>query len=100
GIVRSGQMVALDTVSELRSGGPRRYEVEAPSAPTGWADGIVGVTVLSHQNGRTVVELADDVDDQTVLKTALQTGPVREFAQRRPSLTELFRHVVSAEEKA
>jgi ABC-2 type transport system ATP-binding protein len=32
-----------------------------------------------------------------VLRAALATGPVHEFARSRPSLTELFRHVVSQE---
>jgi len=42
-----------------------------------------------------VLELAGEVDDQIVLKTALATGPVREFTRRRASLTELFRHLVT-----
>jgi ABC-2 type transport system ATP-binding protein len=32
-----------------------------------------------------------------VLKAALATGPVHEFAHRPPSLTELFRNVVTEE---
>jgi ABC-2 type transport system ATP-binding protein len=35
-----------------------------------------------------------------VLAAALATGPVHEFARRRPALTELFRHVVSEEATA
>ena len=34
---------------------------------------------------------------RSVLRAALATGPVREFGRRRPSLTELFRDVVSEE---
>jgi ABC-2 type transport system ATP-binding protein len=52
--------------------------------------------VVSHDPGRTVLELAADTDDQQVLAAALSTGPVREFALHRPSLTELFREVVAA----
>jgi ABC-2 type transport system ATP-binding protein len=47
-----------------------------------------------------VLELAPDADDQLVLRAALETGPVREFRRRRPSLTELFRHVVSESHEA
>lgn len=97
GIVRSGQMVAVGAVDELRSGGPRRFAVQAPQAPPGWADELTGVRLVSTQDGRAIVELDDGVDDQTVLRAALATGPVREFGERRPSLTELFRHVVSQE---
>ncbi len=34
-----------------------------------------------------------------MLRAALAAGPVHEFALVRPSLTELYRDVVSAEEK-
>jgi ABC-2 type transport system ATP-binding protein len=100
GIVRSGQMVAVGAVDELRSGGAGRFLVDAPSAPPDWADGLAGVRVISYDRGRTVLELDDGGDDQAVLRAALRTGPVREFGERRPSLMELFRHVVSAEESA
>jgi ABC-2 type transport system ATP-binding protein len=95
GIVRSGQMVVMGPVDELRASGGRQLMVEADSARAGWADGLPGVRVVSTDGARTVVELADEVDDQSVLKAALATGPVRSFGPRRPSLTELFRHVVS-----
>jgi ABC-2 type transport system ATP-binding protein len=95
GIVRSGSMVACGPVDELRAGGDDRLSVVAPQAPPGWADGIPGVRVLSSERGHTVLELDPDADDQAVLKAAMSTGPVREFARQRPSLTELFRHIVS-----
>jgi ABC-2 type transport system ATP-binding protein len=99
GIVRAGRMVAVGSVAELRSGGTEELVVEAPQAPQGWADDLPGVTLLSQVGGRTVLTLGQGADDQAVLRAALATGPVREFARRLPSLTELFRHVVSAEEK-
>ena len=99
GIVRAGSMVAVGTVDELRSGGTEKLVVEAPQAPRGWADDLPGITVLGHEGDRTVLTLGEGADDQAVLRAALATGPVREFARRLPSLTELFRHVVSAEEK-
>ncbi|TDU02613.1 ABC-2 type transport system ATP-binding protein [Streptomyces sp. 846.5] len=98
GIVRAGRMVAVGTVAELRSGGTEELVVEAPQAPQGWTDGLPGVTLFSHAGVRTVLTLGQDADDQAVLRAALATGPVREFARRLPTLTELFRHVVSAEE--
>jgi ABC-2 type transport system ATP-binding protein len=98
GIVRSGQMVAVGPVDELRAGGTAQLSVEAPQAPPGWASQLSGVRVMSEQDGRTVLELDDGADDQAVLRAALATGPVHEFAKRRPSLTELFRDVVSQEE--
>jgi ABC-2 type transport system ATP-binding protein len=100
GIIRSGHMVAVGTVDELRSGGAVEMVVEAPNAREGWAAGLTGVTVRGHEGGRTVLELGDGADDQEVLRAALATGPVTEFRRRRPSLTELYRTVVTHEEEA
>ena len=95
GIVRAGEMVAVGSVEELRTGGADRVEVHAPAAPPGWADGLAGVTTLSREDGRSLLELAEGADDQALLAAALATGPVHEFARRRASLSELFRRVVS-----
>jgi ABC-2 type transport system ATP-binding protein len=95
GIVRGGHMVAIGAIDELRAGGADQLVVHAPAAPADWADHLPGVTVAGNEAGRTVLELKPDADDQTVLRAALATGPVHEFARRRPSLTQLFRDVVS-----
>jgi ABC-2 type transport system ATP-binding protein len=98
GIVKAGRMVAVGAVDELRGGGAEELVVDAPAAPRGWADSLAGVTVREHEGARTVLTLDDGADDQAVLKAALATGPVRRFARRRPTLTELFRDVVGAED--
>ncbi len=100
GIIRSGQMVAVGTVDELRSGGSVEMVVTAPNAQPGWANAIPGVIVRSQENGRTVLELLGGADDQAILHAALATGPVTEFARRQPSLTELYRNVVTHGEAA
>jgi ABC-2 type transport system ATP-binding protein len=97
GIVRNGQMVTSGTVDDLRSGAAVRLVVHAPDAPQGWADRLPGVKVLGYKGEKTELELEPGADDQLVLKAALDTGPVREFAHRLPSLTELFRNVVTEE---
>jgi ABC-2 type transport system ATP-binding protein len=97
GIVAAGRMVALGGVDELRSGAEGRLIVTAPQAPPGWAAGVAGVTVQTENRGTATLALAPGTDDQAVLAAALSTGPVTEFAWRRPNLTELFRHVVSTE---
>lgn len=97
GIVRAGSMVECGTVDELRAGGHVRLTVDAPGAPHDWTSGLQGVETLERNGSRTVVELGAGADDQQVLKAALATGPVHEFARQRPSLTELFRNVVSSE---
>jgi len=95
GIVRAGQMVALGAIDELRAGGAEQLVVEAPDAAPDWAYRLPGVTVRGTEGRRIVLELEPGTDDQDVLRAALATGPVREFARRRPSLTELFRNVVA-----
>jgi ABC-2 type transport system ATP-binding protein len=100
GIVRDGRMVAVGSVDELRSGGSVQLVVDAPQAPPGWADPLPGVRATTREGTRTVLELEDGADDQQILRAALATGPVHELARRRPSLTELFRHVVSEEAAA
>jgi ABC-2 type transport system ATP-binding protein len=95
GIVRAGHMVACGAIDELRAGATEQLVVHAPSAGDGWAAGLPGVTVRGRDNGRTVLELAPGTDDQAVLRAALATGPVHEFTRTRPSLTDLFRNVVT-----
>jgi ABC-2 type transport system ATP-binding protein len=99
GIIRSGQMVAVGTVDELRAGATTRLVVDAPYAGPDWADALPGVSLIGWEGHRVVLELAHGVDDQLVLQTALSTGPVREFTRRQATLTELFRNVVSTEEE-
>lgn len=100
GIIRSGQMVAVGTVDELRAGGAVHLVVDAPNAGPDWADALPGVTLRGWEGHKVVLELAEGADDQLVLQTALSTGPVREFTRRQATLTELFRNVVSANEEA
>jgi ABC-2 type transport system ATP-binding protein len=94
GIVQAGRMVACGTVDDLRATGPDQVLVDVPGADPGWAKRVEGVAVVGTDGGRLVLELAEGVDDQRVLHAALEAGPVREFARRRPPLTELYRHVV------
>jgi ABC-2 type transport system ATP-binding protein len=95
GIVRSGRMEAVGSVDELRADATERLVVDAPNSRNGWAATIPGVRVIEHVGTRSILELPDGVDDQQVLRAALDTGPVTEFARSRPSLTELFRSVVT-----
>ena len=99
GIIRAGQMVAVGTVDDLRTGGVPRWRVDAPAAPPGWVEtGARVVRRLQTPDSIVVdVELPEGRDGQEILQAAIATGPVREFGPVRTPLTELFRHVVSAE---
>ncbi|MDM7831816.1 ABC transporter ATP-binding protein [Cellulomonas edaphi] len=99
GIVRAGSMVAVGGIEELRRTEHRRWSVQGPPDAS-WAADLAGVRVVSSAGSTTVVEedatAAADVD-QAVLHAALAAAPVREFALVRPSLSELYRDVVTAD---
>src|SRR3954463_3168647 len=96
GILARGKIVASGTVSDLRADAVgRQLRVVAPDAPTGWADRLPGVRVISDQRGDTVLELGPGADDQQVLAAAVATGRVTHFAWREPTLVELFRDAVT-----
>jgi ABC-2 type transport system ATP-binding protein len=94
-IIQHGHLVACGTVDELRGQGPVRLWVDAPRAPTGWAERLPGVHVIRADGSRLLVELGESSDDQAVLRAALATGPVHEFRRDVPSLLDIFREAVS-----
>lgn len=93
-IIDAGRLVASGTVEELRTRGRRpvlRVEVETDED---WVSLLDGVTVLSGDGHRVLLELDDGMDDQTVLDAARRAGPVRHFGEDRPTLVDLYRQVV------
>ncbi len=97
GIIQRGHVVACGTVDELRSGGPVRFWVDAPSAPDAWTSRVPGVRLVGTDGSRFLLELDEGVDDQAVLRAALATGPVREFRRDEPTLLEIFREAMTEE---
>ncbi|HYN30171.1 MAG TPA: ATP-binding cassette domain-containing protein [Dermatophilaceae bacterium] len=95
-IVRDGSLVALGSIEQLRTLDRPRWLVDGPPA-SAWLRSAGAVAVLTADGPRTVVELPDarPAAEQQVLRAALAAGPVREFRPVRPSLVELYRHVVS-----
>jgi ABC-2 type transport system ATP-binding protein len=102
GIIKDGEMVAVGTIAELRRTETERWVVDGPPGAV-WIGAVPGARAVSLEGSRTVVELAPGArsdstpgQEQAVLRAALAAGPVREFAVVRPSLTELYRDVVSS----
>ncbi|MEO3784910.1 ATP-binding cassette domain-containing protein [Actinocorallia sp. B10E7] len=93
GIIRDGRMVAVGTAAELQEHGEARLLCRVEDAPDGWADTVPGV--LAREGD--LFALASDADEQDLLRAALAAGRVREFGWRRPTLTELFRDVVTGD---
>ncbi|MBD0862373.1 ATP-binding cassette domain-containing protein [Gordonia sp. zg691] len=96
GIITRGEMRALGTVDDLRSRDGVTLEVTGPRSDVSWADSLPGVRRVTY--GETTRLLIDPelADDQQILSAALRHGPVHRFATSTPSLTDLFREVVSA----
>ena len=94
-IIQGGRLVACGSVDELRGRGPARLWVDAPSAPKDWAATVPGVHVVRADGPRVLLELDPSTDDQSVLRAALATGPVREFRRDVPSLLDIFREAMT-----
>jgi len=100
GIIQRGHLVACGTVDELRSGGPNRFWVDAPSARAGWTGSLRGAQVVRNDGTRWLIELDSSSSDQAVLQAALATGPVREFRRDVPSLLDIFREAMTEDRVA
>ncbi|GAA0970418.1 ATP-binding cassette domain-containing protein [Actinocorallia libanotica] len=93
GIIRGGAMVAVGTTAELQEQGQAKLLCRVEGAPDGWAETVPGV--LAREGD--LFTLAPGADEQHLLRAALAAGQVREFSWRRPTLTELFRDVVTGD---
>jgi ABC-2 type transport system ATP-binding protein len=95
-IIDQGRVVASGGVSSVRrSRGADQLKVALDGGWTAWAETLEGVKVVGHDGDEVVLELLAGADDQAVLDAARQAGRVRSFRREAPSLTELFREVVS-----
>jgi len=99
-IIRSGELVALGTIDDLRRTETAQWLVDGPPADR-WLPAVPAARLVSADGGQSVVELTDvDGAEQQLLTAALAAGPVHAFGRRRPSLVELYRDVVSGEPAA
>ena len=99
GVIRAGEMAAMGAVNELRGTAPRALRIDV-DAPAGWQQQLATVTgVLSveraDEEGSAIVEVADEVRANDVLQSAMKAGEVREFRWQQPTLTQMFRTLVS-----
>ncbi|UKO93469.1 ATP-binding cassette domain-containing protein [Gordonia amicalis] len=95
GIVARGEMRALGTVDALRSRDGITLEVTGPRSDIAWADALPGVRGVDYGETTRLLVDPDVADDQQILSAALDHGPVHRFTTSTPSLTDLFREVVS-----
>ena len=96
-IIDKGRVVASGAVSTVRrSRGVDQLRVALEGGLTAWAEHLPGAKVVGQDGDEIVLELLAGGDDQAVLDAARAAGRVRTFRREAPSLTELFREVVSA----
>ena len=96
-MILGGRVVADGSIEDLRASRARRLlRVEVAGATDGWFDSLPGVRLEGEVPGGVVLELSDGTDDQRVLDLARSVGDVRHFSRVRPTLSELFREVVTA----
>ncbi|MET8776557.1 ATP-binding cassette domain-containing protein [Nocardia sp. NPDC004654] len=92
-ILASGRVVGQGSVDELRSTGSTRYRLSLGGDP-GWVQAFAGVRVL-QTNGSSVLLELDGATTEALLGEALARGPVRELAEVRPSVSEIYREVTA-----
>jgi ABC-2 type transport system ATP-binding protein len=74
-----------------------RYEISS-SGDMGWLRTEPGVRVVEFAGGYALFD-ADEATAQRVLRAALDTAPVAQFAPVRPRLAEIFRDIVTDEQR-
>ncbi|MFF2087852.1 ABC transporter ATP-binding protein [Nocardia sp. NPDC058176] len=92
-ILARGKVVGQGSVDELRAGNGSRYRLVV-SGDSGWLHEHPGVRVLDLDGPRALLEF-DGAGTDDVLKEALSRGSVREFAEVRPTVAEIYREVTA-----
>ncbi len=94
-IIKNGRIVASGQVEELRAERSRnRWRLEIDGVGDDWDPRLSGVRAVSPG----IFELEAGSDSQALLDAGRAAGSVRRFEAERPSLAELFRDVVAADD--
>ncbi|MER7168276.1 ABC transporter ATP-binding protein [Micromonospora sp. NPDC000207] len=92
-IIADGEIRAAGGRDELRAAyGRPRFEMVV-DGDAGWLRDLPGVSLVDLDGPRAVFDLPAEVDDQQVLRAALERGPVRVFRPVTPTIAEIFREV-------
>lgn len=92
-ILANGKVVAQGSAAELTATGPLRYRLVL-GGDAEWLREFGGVDVVEISGETAIVELTDTTTDK-VLSEALTRGSVRELAELRPSVSDIYREAVA-----
>jgi ABC-2 type transport system ATP-binding protein len=87
-------VVAQGSPGSLRDTGIRRYRIVL-GGDAGWLRGRADVHVADVDRNVAVVEPLTENAPQNLLADAVRRGPVHEFAQIIPTLSEIYREVTA-----
>ncbi|HET7305933.1 MAG TPA: ATP-binding cassette domain-containing protein [Segeticoccus sp.] len=93
-ILRSGRVVAAGSSAELRRRGRLLHRLVL-GGDAGWVRGMGGVQVVDVDGPVALLELLEADAADRLLTEALRRGTVRELAEQRPSLAEIYREVTA-----
>ena len=94
-ILADGRVVAAGSVDDLREGAGVLYRlVLGEGDDAGWLRDLPGLGVADVDGPVAVVDVTEAGAEQRLLLSALERGPVREFARVVPALSDVFREVV------
>ncbi|HET8601982.1 MAG TPA: ATP-binding cassette domain-containing protein [Segeticoccus sp.] len=93
-ILSHGRVVAAGSSGELRGRGRLLYRLVL-GGDAGWVRGMNGVHVVDVDGSVALLELLETDAADRLLAEALRRGSVRELAEQRPSLGEIYREVTA-----
>ncbi|MFJ4655641.1 ABC transporter ATP-binding protein [Nocardia sp. NPDC088792] len=92
-ILAGGRIVAQGPVERLRAAGRTRYRL-VMDGDNGWLTGFAGANLLDTSGSHALLELDGATPDE-LLRAALAHGSVREFAEVRSSVADIYRAVTA-----
>ncbi|WP_067706461.1 ABC transporter ATP-binding protein [Nocardia yamanashiensis] len=92
-ILAQGRVVAAGSAAELTAGGPQRYRLRL-DGDLEWLRAFDGVEVLELADHTALLELTGATTDE-LLSKAMTFGSIRELAEVRPSVSDIYREVTA-----